>query len=104
MLLLRPEVDGRLRYAVCGTKCTEVFGMSYQGKLFGEGLPPDAVKTRQEEFTKVIATRAPSYSETRLPFEERSFITVYRGVVPFLDKDGALQRLAVIISPIDTRV
>lgn len=101
ILLLRPMADGRLKYVVSGTLCDELFGFSYLGKYFGEGLPPDAAKARQVEFDIAVSNRAPLYSKVNLPVENKEFIKVIRGVFPFLTDDGAIERIMVVIAPVD---
>lgn len=108
VLLLRREAaeDGaaRWRYTVCGTGCTALFGFSYQGKLFGENLPPDAAAQRMAEFERAIAGQGPQFSTTNLPIPGRDFVTVYRGVFPFASGTDGVDRLFVILARDDTRV
>lgn len=104
ILLLRREADASTpeqeiwRYAVCGTGCTELFGFSYQGKVFGEDLPPEAVAQRMTEFQRARAGGGPQFSHTRLPIPDRSFLPVFRGVFPFSGEDGSVDRLLVILA------
>jgi len=104
MLVLKPEADGGMRYAVCGTKCQEIFGFSYQNKRFGEDLPEEAVRTRQAEFENIFRNGEPVYSATSLPIQGRKFIEVYRGVFPFLDQRSAQYVIAVVLAPIRERI
>lgn len=46
------DASWQWRYAVCGTGCITLFGFSYQGKLFGEDLPPAAAAQRRAEFER----------------------------------------------------
>ena len=101
ILLLRPMEDGRLKYVVSGTLCDEVFGFSYLGKVFGEGLPPDAAKARKDEFNRAVTNREPLYSKVNLPVENKEFIKVIRGVFPFLTDSGDIERIMVVIAPVD---
>ncbi len=100
VLLLQPEGPDALRYTVCGDGCVETFGFSYQGKIFGEDLPPEAVEIRRREFQRAQDGDAPLYSRTNLPIANREFVEIYRGVFPFVGTDGELQRIMVIIAPI----
>ena len=107
LLLRREQVeDGatRWRYTVCGTGCTALFGFSYQGKLFGENLPPDAAAQRMAEFERAISGQGPQFSTTTLPIPGRDFVTVYRGVFPFVSGATGVDRLFVILARDDTRV
>ena len=103
VLLLKRE-DGpapdelTLRYAVCGTGCTELFGFSYQGKLFGESLPPDAVARRREEFDRVVSGSGPLFSRAHLPIPDRQAVQVYRGVFPFSSDGNGVDRIMVVIA------
>ena len=92
------------RYVVCGTGCTEMVGFSYQGKVFGEGLPPDAVARRQAEFDRVCAGEGPLFSQTELPVPGRDFVGVYRGVFPFATVAVTVDRLFVVIADIGLRL
>ena len=105
ILLLRTEngpsiVGGpRLRYAVCGTGLTDIFGFSYQGKLFGEDLPPDAAVRRVKEFERVMAGSGPLFSHTELPIPGKDFYEVYRGVFAFTGDSGGVDRICVVLAP-----
>ena len=106
VLLLKRECGAsdtvRWRYAVCGMGCTELFGLSYQNKIFGDDLPPDAVAKRQAEFDRVCGGSGPLFSETELPVAGKSYVRVFRGVFPFASDGPAVDRLMVIIA--DTRL
>ncbi len=102
ILLLRPDDDGGLRYAVCGDGCTKILGLSMQGKPFGEDLPTEFVRYFEDEFKRVQSAGAPLYSQGSLPIEDREFIDVFRGVFPFLAADGAVQRFCVVVAPVGT--
>lgn len=95
-----PEGGGAVqwRYAVCGTGCTNLFGFSYQGKVFGEGLPPEAAAERRAEFDRAIAGGGPQFSHTQLPIPEREFVPVFRGVFPFASSGDDVDRLFVILA------
>lgn len=97
-----PE-DRQWRYIVCGTGCTDLFGFSYQGKLFGEGLPPEAVADRTAEFERAVAGAGPQFSHTRLPIPGRDFLPIFRGVFPFSSEDGEVDRLFVVLAQEDAR-
>lgn len=101
VLLLQPEPNGSLRYSICGTGCTSVFGFSYEGKEFGDGLPAEAVEIRKKEFARAQAGEAPLFSKSSVPIENREYIDVFRGVFPFLAPDLTLQRMMVVISPVN---
>src|SRR5512138_82166 len=92
------------RYAVCGTGCTALFGFSYQGKLFGENLPPEAAAQRMAEFERAIAGEGPQFSHTELPIPGKDFVAVYRGVFPFATASDGVDRLFVVLARDDTRV
>ena len=102
--MLRAEQDGGLRYELCGDGCSQTFGFSYEGMKFGEGLPPDAVETRMNEFTTARDEQKPLFSKTELPIEGREDVVVYRGVFPFLDDDGEIEGIAVVLAPADKRL
>ncbi len=105
IMLLKREPGGefaggpRLRYAVCGTSLNSLFGFSYQGKLFGEDLPPDAVVRRRVEFDRVMAGSGPLYSHTELPIPDKDFHLVYRGVFAFENGGDEVDRICVVIAP-----
>lgn len=103
VLLLRREPDG-WRYTVCGTGCTALFGFSYQGKLFGEGLPPEAAAQRQAEFDRVIAGEGPQFSHTRLPVPGKDFVQVFRGVFPFASGTDEVDRIFVVLAGEEARI
>ena len=109
-----PSITGgaRLRYAVCGTGITELFGFSNQGNLFGENLPPETVVHYRDEFERVMAGSGPIFSRTELPVPGRDFYDVYRGVFAFTSANGAggfgngneapaVDRICVILAPAD---
>ncbi len=101
ILLMKPEPGGVLRYTLCGTGCSALFGLSYEGKVFGEGLPAEAVEIRKREFARAEAGEAPVFSKGNLPIQHREYIDIFRGVFPFLAADATLQRMMVVISPVD---
>ena len=109
VLLLKRETpaaeDGppAWRYAVCGTGCTELFGFSYQGKLFGENLPPDAVAQRMVEFDRAVGGQGAQFSHTDLPIPGKDFVAVFRGVFPFATGTAGVDRLFVVLARDDTR-
>lgn len=92
------------RYSVCGTGCTGLFGFSYQGKVFGEGLPPDAVKQRMAEFERAVHGKGAQFSSTRLPIPDKDFVKVFRGVFPFAAGTAGVDRLFVVLAREDTRI
>lgn len=92
------------RYTVCGTGCTALFGFSYQGKLFGEDLPPDAAAERMAEFERAINGQGAQFSATRLPIPGKDFVRVFRGVFPFTSGGRGVDRLFVVLARDDTRV
>lgn len=107
VLLLRAEDPAQLdrfRYAICGDGCRQSFGFSYQGKMFGEDLPAEAVTQRLAEFEAIRAGQGPLYSYTPLPVAGRGFISVYRGVFGFSADDGVVDRYMVVIAPDNVRV
>ncbi|GAB4376737.1 MAG: hypothetical protein Kow00114_40610 [Kiloniellaceae bacterium] len=110
VLLLRREPDEtgggvvQWRYAVCGTGCTELFGFSYQGKLFGEGMPREAAVERLAEFQRVIDGAGPLLFLSQLPIPDREFVRVLRGLFPFsTNGDGDIDRLFVVLAREDAR-
>lgn len=104
VLLLKREADEtgggavQWRYAVCGTGCTDLFGFSYQGKLFGEGMPAEAAKQRMVEFDRAIAGEGAQFSHTELPIPGKDFVAVYRGVFPFATEGHDVDRLFVVLA------
>ena len=107
VLLLRqedPAAPDRLRYTICGDGCRQTFGFSFQGKVFGEDLPSDAVAQRLAEFKAVRAGRGPIYSFTPLPVSDRDFIDVYRGVFGFTVDGRNVDRFLVVLAPDNVRV
>lgn len=92
------------RYAVCGTGCTALFGFSYQGKLFGQDLPPDAAAQRRAEFDRATSGEGPQFSHAELPIPDRDFVAVYRGVFPFAAGTDGVDRLFIVIARDDARV
>lgn len=111
VLLLRREPDEtgggfmRWRYSVCGTGCTELFGFSYQGKVFGEGMPAEAAAERLAEFERVIAGEGPLFFVSHLPIPDREFVRVLRGLFAFSSNgDGDIDRLFVVVAREDTHL
>lgn len=110
VLLLRREAaaDGNeapsWRYTVCGTGCTALFGFSYQGKLFGEDLPPDAAAERMVEFERAISGQGAQFSAARLPIPGKDFVKILRGVFPFASRPGEVDRLFVVLARDDTSI
>lgn len=86
------------RYAVCGTGCTDLFGFSYQGKLFGEGMPAEAARQRMVEFNRAIAGEGAQLSHTELPIPGKDFVAVFRGVFPFATEGEDVDRLFVVLA------
>jgi hypothetical protein len=104
MMMLRTESNGDLRYELCGDGCSSTFGFSYEGMIFGEGLPEEAVTTRQAEFQTASVERKPLFSKTELPIEGKEDVTVYRGVFPFVKPDGEMEGVAVVLAPVEQRL
>ncbi|MEQ8398955.1 hypothetical protein [Thalassobaculum sp.] len=111
VMLLRQEDPAdpeRLRYVICGDGCRKTFGMSYQGKLFGEDLPGSVVAQRRAEFQKIRNGHGPLYSRTPLPIANREFIDIYRGVFGFSSDDAsgaaAVDRYLVVVAPLNVQV
>jgi len=107
VLLLRKEATStggiRWRYAVCGTGCTELFGFSYQGKLFGTGMPAEAAAERLAEFQRVVDGSGPLFFDSQLPIPSREFVRVLRGIFPFSTGQGEIDRLFVVVAREDAR-
>lgn len=93
-----PDVSQSWSYSVCGTGCTQLFGQTYQGKVFGESLPPSAVAERQAEIHQLVAGSGPLYSHTNLPIEDRDFVEVIRGVFPFTASGPILDCVLFVIA------
>lgn len=86
------------RYGVCGTGCIELFGFSHQGKVFGEGLAPDATAQRRAEFDRVSKGSGPLFSQSELPIPGRESIRICRGVFPFSSDGQSVDRIMVILA------
>lgn len=99
-----PAVSRSWRYAVCGTGCTQLFGRSSQGKVFGEGLPPSAVAERQAEIDQLVAGSGPLYSHTNVPIEGRDFVQVIRGAFPFTANGPVTDCVLFVIAREDERL
>lgn len=99
LLLLELQSDGRYYYRICGTRCETFFGLSYQGKYFGDDLPPEAVEQRRQEFEAVVRNGNPIFSETTLPIPEKEDREIYRGVFGFSSDGQIIDKLSVIIAP-----
>ncbi len=107
VLLLRqedPADPDRLRYTICGDGCRQTFGFSYQGKLFGDDLPAEAVAQRLDEFRAIRDGQGPLYSFTPLPISDREFIDIYRGVFGFSVDGLGVDRFLVVLAPDNVRV
>lgn len=91
------------RYAVCGTGCTDLFGFSYQGKLFGTGMPAEAAAERLAEFDRVVAGAGPLFFDSHLPIPTREFVRVLRGIFPFSTEQGRIDRLFIVVAREETR-
>ena len=91
------------RYVVCGTGCTELFGFSYQGKLFGTGMSVEAAAERLMEFQRVVDGSGPLFFDSHLPIPNRNFVRVLRGIFPFSTGTGEIDRLFVVVAREDTR-
>ncbi len=104
ILLLKPDDEGGLFYAISGTGCDRVFGLTYQGLKFGEGMPESAVRDRQAEFDRTVEERSPLFSRVQLPVKDKEHVAVFRGVFPFLSKDSDLEAIVVVIAPVDIKL
>ena len=107
VMLLRQEDPAdaeRLRYVICGDGCRKTFGMSYQGKLFGEDLPESVVTQRKIEFQNIREGRWPLYSVTPLPIANREFIDIYRGVFGFSSDGTSVDRYLLVVAPLNVQV
>ena len=91
------------RYAVCGTGCTDLFGFSYQGKLFGVGMPAEAAAERLAEFGRVVAGSGPLFFDSHLPIPTREFVRVLRGIFPFSTDGSGVDRLFVVVAREEAR-
>jgi len=100
-LLLLEKEGANYVYRVCGSNCERIFGMSYQGKLFGDGLPEEAVKVRLEEFQRVATSGLPLFSSNTLPIPNKETREVFRGVFGFANKEDQCNWMAVVIAPQD---
>ena len=110
VLLLKREPDEngggtvQWRYSVCGTGCTELFGFSYQGKLFGHGMSSEAAAQRLAEFDRAIEGAGPLFFDSHLPIPDREFVRVLRGIFPFSSAGtGDIDRLFVVVAREDAR-
>ncbi len=105
ILQAEPTDDGMtFHYRLCGTGCVELFGIDYTGKTLGDDLPPEATKTRREEFATVMASKQPVFSTTQLPIENRDFISVYRGVFPVCSEANEVDQIFVVFGTRDQAV
>ena len=93
-----------LRYAVCGTGCTELFGASYEGKLFGTDMSPEDVARRRAEIDDVMSGSGPLFSETDIPFPNRDYMRIFRGVFPFSTDGRTVDRIMVIVADVEREV
>lgn len=108
VLLLKCEPDPeapqgrRWRYVVCGTGCTDLFGFSYEGKLFGTAMSEAAALERLAEFDRVVGGAGPLFFDSHLPIPQREFVRVLRGIFPFSTGDGDIDRLFVVVAREET--
>lgn len=98
-MMLLEKVGDQYFYRVCGSQCERIFGMTYQGMVFGEGLPKEAVEIRRREFHKVEENGQPLFSANTLPIPDKEYREVYRGVFGFANKSPVCNWLAVVIAP-----
>ena len=99
-----PAVSKSWHYAVCGTGCTQLFGRSSQGKVFGDGLSAPAIEERQAEIDQLVAGSDPLYSHTNVPIQGRDFVQVIRGVFPFTASGRVVDCLLFVIAREDKRL
>ncbi|MEX0300506.1 MAG: hypothetical protein AB3N28_15640 [Kordiimonas sp.] len=99
LLLLERQEDDTYLYKVCGTSCESLFGMTYQGKTFGEDLPVEAVRQRRQEFDWIETGGKPIFSATTLPIPERDYREVFRGVFGFSSDGESIDKIGVVIAP-----
>lgn len=98
-MMLLEKTEAQYLYRVCGSQCERIFGMTYQGKVFGEGLSAEAVEIRQKEFIRVEESGFPLFSANTLPIPDKEYREVYRGVFGFANKADQCNWLAVVIAP-----
>lgn len=103
MMVLKRVEENRWKYVICGERAKEMLGFNYQGKFFGEHLPPQAVRERQQEFDSIERDGKPRIAEIRLPDPGREFIAVYRAVYPFHSGER-ISRFVVVLAPKEVRV
>jgi hypothetical protein len=99
LLVLEKQADQRYFYRVCGTGCEQIFGVPYQGKYLGDGLPKDAYRKRLQEFAQVEKSETPLFSAATLPIKDKDHREVFRGVFGFARNSEAVDQLVVVIAP-----
>ncbi|UUX49506.1 PAS domain-containing protein [Nisaea acidiphila] len=80
--ILEEMEDGSFNHRLIGTAVTDLVGLDNTGKPFGYGISDDFKELRLEEFQAAFRTGDPVFSRSSLMQDDRSFITVIRGVFP----------------------
>ncbi|WP_419905579.1 hypothetical protein [Kiloniella sp.] len=87
-----------------GQRIVEASGVNTMGKSLAEAFDPEMANAKWEEMEMVAQKRCPSFTLSPVPRAERAFIDIYRGCFPFCDVDGNVNRLVVIVAPVDDKI
>ncbi len=98
-----PNPEGHL-IKLEGQRIVEASGVNSMGKTLAEAFDPKMAKIKWEEMEMVAQERRCSFTRSPVPRSDRSFIDIYRGCFPFCDATGKINRLVIIVAPVDDKV
>lgn len=97
--LLEADENGRYLVRFCGASYEQMIGKQHQGMYLDEALPSEAMASRLKELQNVSDGNGPLFSETVLPFKDRDYIHVYRGLFGFSTNGTVIDQFVIIIAP-----
>ena len=86
---------------VMGEGVKQLFAINLTKMTLAVVFDKETIASRWKTLIDVAETREPAFNISRIPVKSRSFIQVYRGCFPFCDENRNINRLIVVVAPVN---
>ncbi len=101
ILVLDCLPDNDYMFRVSGTGCDMIFDRKLTGNKFSEHVEKSWAKSRYEDLLAVKSGAGPLYAKGNLPVKDRDHVKIFRGLYGFTSDGTEIDRLVVVVAPLN---